>query len=246
MKRIRIVGLCLMAVFAVSAVAASGSSAASLLFKATNGNIVGGGFESLGGLSFLKTLGGSEVHCKHVDNHGKFTSSTLGEVLILFLGCSTNVFGSSVKCHNSGTEDIHLPLATTLFHLGLAHDGTNISIPAIDILLDKAVSFKCSIGTITVSGDAVGELEAPLGTQAPLNAPEKEISLVYKESSAGMQLLTEFLMPEGGLVKHHLTSLVENGLGGKETIESAETSTDTLSNFTNSAGEATEIELVEP
>jgi hypothetical protein len=245
MKIMRFVVLCLTAMLAVAGTASS-ASAGELLFKATTGNVVGGGFGILAGLTFLKTLGGSEVHCKHVDNHGKFTSTTLGEVLILFLGCSTNVFGSSVKCHNSGTEDIHLPLTTTLFRLGLAHDGSNTSIPAVDILLDKAVSFKCSIGTITVSGGAVGALEAPLGTQEPLNTPEKEVSLVYKESSAGMQLLTEFLMPGAGLVNQHLTWIVENGLGGKETIESAETLTGTLSNFTNNTGAATEIELVEP
>ncbi len=53
-------------------------------------------------------------------------------------------------------------------------------------------------------------------------------------------------MPGGGLATHHLTSLVENGLGGKETLEMAEESTSALNNFKNSAGAATELELVEP
>jgi hypothetical protein len=245
MKIVRLLVLCLTAMLALGATIASSASAEELLFKATRGTVVGGGFTMLSGLMFLRTLGGSEVHCSHVDGHGKFTSTTLGEMLVLMLGCVTNVFGSLVKCHNSGTEDIHLPLATTLFHLGLAHDGSNTSIPAVDILLDQAVSFKCSIGTITMSGDLIGALEQPLGTEEPLNTPEKETQLVFKESSSGMALLTEFLMPGVGLVNQHLTLTVENGIGGKETIESAETSTYTLGNFTNSAGEATEIEITD-
>lgn len=244
MKRISVVGMCLMAVFAISAVAASSASAGELLFKATNttggATIVGGSFESLGGLSVLRTLGGSTIHCEHVDNHGRFLSTTLGDVLILFLNCETEVFGSSVKCHNSGTQDIHLPLETTLFHLGLAHLGSNTSIPAIDILLDNTLEFKCSIATVKVSGSAIGALQVPLGTQAPLNQPEKEVNLVYNESEPGMQELTEFLMPGGTLVKQHLNSTI---LAAEE---SAEKSTDTLNKFTNSKGEATEIELVEP
>ncbi|MGA8363290.1 MAG: hypothetical protein WB709_02085 [Solirubrobacteraceae bacterium] len=241
MKRIQIVGLCLMAVFALSAFAASSASAGELLFKATTGNIVGGGFESLGGLSLLRALGGNTIHCKEVHNHGRFLSTTLGDVLILFLGCTTEVFGGTVNCQNSGTGEIHLPLATTLFHLGLAHLGTNNSIPAIDILLDEEVKFKCSISTITVKGDVVGALQLANGSQVPLSTPEKEINLVFNESELGMQQLTEFLMPGGGLVKHHLTSTI---LGSEK--ESAERSTDTLKDFKNSTGAATEVELVEP
>ncbi len=195
MKRIRIVGLCLMAVFALSAVVASSASAGELLFKASNGNIVGGSFKSLGGLSLLRTLGGSTIHCLHVDNHGKFLSTTLGDVLILFLGCTTVSFGSTVNCHNQGTNEIDLPLATTLFHLGLAHFGSNVSIPAIDILLGKTLEFKCSIATVSVKGDAIGALELTTGGQVPLNNPVSEMNLVYEESEPGMQKLTEFLMP---------------------------------------------------
>jgi hypothetical protein len=242
MKRIRIVGLCLMAVFALSAGAASSASAGELLFEAGTGNIVGGGFLSSGGLSVLQSKGGQTVHCKEVRNHGKFLSRTLGDVLIRFLGCTTAVFGSTtLNCTSTGagTGEIHLPLATTLFHLGLAHLGTNTSIPAIDILLDEELKFKCGLNSVAVKGDAIGALLVN-GSQAPLNTLEKEVTLEYKESAQGVQELQEFLMPGGGLVKQHLTSkiLLEE--------ESGETSRDTLDGFTNSAGGTTEIKLVEP
>jgi hypothetical protein len=121
MKVVRMIGLCLMAVFALSAGAASSASAGELLFKSTSGNVVGGGFLSSGGLALLRSVGGSTIHCKDVENHGKFLSTTLGIVLIRFLGCTTAAFGSTLNCTSSGasTGEIHLPLATTLFHLGL-------------------------------------------------------------------------------------------------------------------------------
>ncbi|HWY17772.1 MAG TPA: hypothetical protein VNY27_03570 [Solirubrobacteraceae bacterium] len=242
MRAVRLVGLSLMAVFAISAVAASSASAGELLFKAGTGNIVGGGFLSSGGLSVLQSKGGSKVHCKEVRSHGKFLSTTLGDVLIRFLGCTTVAFGSvTLNCTSTGagTGEIHLPLATTLFHLGLAHLGANTSIPAVDVLLDEEVKFKCGVNSVTVKGAAIGALLVN-GSQAPLNTLEKEVTLEYKESAQGVQELKEFLMPGGSLVTQHLTStiLLEE--------ESGETSKDALDGFTNSTGAATEIELVEP
>jgi hypothetical protein len=151
------------------------------------------------------------------------------------------VFGSTLNCTSSGagTGEVHLPLATTLFHLGLAHLGTNTSIPAIDILLDEGLKFKCGLNSITLKGALIGALLVN-GSQEPLNTPEKEVTLEFKESAQGVQELQEFLMPGGGLVTRHLTSTI---LAEEET---GETSKDTLDGFTNSTGAATEIELVEP
>jgi hypothetical protein len=224
----------------IELVGASSALAGELLFKAKNGNVVGGALLLSGGLQLVRTVGGSTIPCKGLDGHGKFLSTTLGDVLILFLGCTTSVFGSTLNCHNTGTNEIHLPLATTLFHLGLAHLGANTSIPAIDILLDEEVKFKCGNNTVTVKGDVIGALQEANGNQAPLNKPVSETNLVFKESAQGVQELTEFLMPGGGLVTQHLTSTI---LFEEET---GETSKNTLDGFTNSAGAATEIELVEP
>lgn len=239
MRSVRTFGLCLMVVFALSAVAASSASAGELLFKAVTGNIVGGSFESLGGLSVLRTVGGSSIHCKDVHDRGLFLSTTLGDVLIRFLGCTTEVFGSQIDCQNAGLSEIHLPLTTTLFHLGLAHLGGS-RLPAMDILLDSGVAFKCGAANVSVTGAVIGELEWPEGTPAPLNSKLKEIQLAFREAGTGKQELTLFLMPGGGLFTQHLSSLI------LREEESAETSRDTLKNFKNSAGAATEIELVEP
>ena len=171
MKRIRIVGLCLVAVFALSAAAASSASAGELLFRAVTGSIVGGGFLSTGGLSLLVTNSGKLIHCKDVVNHGLFLSSTLGNVLIRFLGCTAKE-GITVNCNSvgGGTGEIHLPLST-LFHLGLAHLGTNTSIPAIAVLLGpKGLEIECTkLVTVKVTGVAIGALQKANGEPAKLN-----------------------------------------------------------------------------
>jgi hypothetical protein len=136
MKRISIVGLCLAAVVALSAFAVSSASADLKAQLKGGGSVVGTTFLSTVTLPQLIRHNGEEVHCTHATNHGKFLTATLGDILIRFLGCTA----SGVKCNSAGagTGEIHLPLSTTLFHLGLAHlilsGGTVHRLPAIVIL----------------------------------------------------------------------------------------------------------------
>jgi hypothetical protein len=245
MKRIRIVGLCLMAVFAFSAIAVSSASASEILFEFTKGNIAEGGtFTSKGETSSkLQTLGGSTVTCTQVRDTGSFLSAHLGLALILFLGCTTIIFGGTHTCTTSGQPSGHIHLLNLVFHLGLAHLGSNTTIPAIIILLPSAgVEFNCEVGNVKVTGNVIGALQKTNGEQAPINTPEKEVNLVYKLKSTGMQELTEILMSlnGGALTTAHLTT--EDLL---ETKESGQESSDTLEGFKNSKGEETEIKLVE-
>ena len=244
MKRIRILGLCLVAVFALSATVASSALAGELLFKAVTGSIVGGGFLSTGGLTLLITHSGKELHCKDVIDHGLFLSSTLGNILIRILGCSAKE-GITVNCNTAGagTGEIHLPLST-LFHLGLAHLGSNTSIPAIVVLLGASgIEIKCtSLVTIKVTGAVIGALQNAAGEPAKLNEKVKEMNLVCKQTANGEQELRLFLMP-GGVLQTYDLSTSFNGAAAE--LSSTRT-TDTLDGFTNGAGGATEVELVEP
>jgi hypothetical protein len=90
-----------------------------------------------------------------------------------------------------------------------------------------------------VNGDLIGALLIN-GAQSPLNTPMKQFTLACKESAQGVQELQEFLMPGGGLVTQHLTASI---LANEEI---GITSEGVLTGFTNSAGGATEVELVEP
>lgn len=250
MKLVRTVGLCLMAVFALSAMAASSASAADLLAKAVTGNIVGGSFLSSGSLARLITHSGKEIHCKDVTNHGKFLSSTLGDVLIRFLGCTAKE-GLTVNCNTTGagTGEIHLSLTTTLFHFGLAHlhlagGITHRNIPAIVILLHGNVKIVCGgILNIEVRGNVIGALQKANGEPVALNESRSEVNLNFQQTANGLQHLTLILLP--GNTTATAFDLESSFAGGAFELAS-EVVNSTLNGFKNSAGEATNIELVEP
>ena len=197
MKRIRTVGLCLAAVFALSVIAASGASATDLLAR-----IAGGG--SVAGVTFLSsatllrwiTHSGTEFHCKHVTNHGLFLSLTLGIVLMRFLGCSTKFGFTTIECKtkNAAAGEIHLPLST-LFHLGLAHLGINSKIPALVILPGSATEVSCGGLVMNWTGALIGVLQKENGEPLPLSTPLGEMNLNFQQTGNGLQHLRLILMP---------------------------------------------------
>jgi len=199
MKRISIVGLFLAAVFALSAMAASSASAAGLLLARVAGgeSIAGVTFLSFVNLPLLTTHGGKLIHCKDATNHGLWLSSTLGHILVRFLGCT--VFGTGFECNTAGAAagEIHLPLATTTFHLGLAHlTLTSGNIPAIVILLEKDVNLSCAGGlaSILVLGSVIGALQLdPSEKPIPLNKPVANAILNFQQTAHGLQHLRLFL-----------------------------------------------------
>jgi hypothetical protein len=244
MKRISIVGLCLMAVFALSAFAASSASADLKAQLKGGGSVVGTTFLSSVTLPRLFTHSNSEIHCKHATNHGKFLTATLGDILIRFLGCTT----SGLKCNTpgAGTEEIHLPLST-LFHLGLAHLTSTVGrIPAIVLLLGNVIEIKCTaLATINVRGNVIGALQRN-GAAVPLNTAFEDVNLNFQQTtptSNGLQHLRLILMPgTTGLTTYDLES---NTNGGAFEL-AAEVANALLDGFTTSGGVATQIELVEP
>jgi hypothetical protein len=200
MKRISIVGLFLAAVFALSAMAASGASAAELLARpAGGGSIAGVTFLSSATLPLLTTHSGSLIHCKDATNHGLFLSATLGNILIRFLGCTIKVLTSTVECGTSGAVagEIHLPLST-LFHLGLAHLTSTVGrIPAAVVLLGRNIVLTCGPVTIEVRGSLIGALQRN-GAAVPLNTAFTDVNLNFQQTtptSHGLQHLRLFLMP---------------------------------------------------
>ena len=238
MKRISIVGLCLMAVFAFSAMAAS-SASADLKAQVKGGSIVGVTFLSSAGLAQLFTKAGSEIDCKDATNHGLFLSATLGNILIRFLGCSSS--GFSCKTVGAGAGEIHLPLST-LFHLGLAHlTGATAGVPAAVILLGKVIEIECSVLKIKVQGNLIGALQRN-GQPVPLNTPITDFNLNFQQTSNGVQHLRLILMPgTTGLSTYDL----EANLGGGFELAS-EVVNALLDGFTLPVGKEDAIEFVEP
>jgi hypothetical protein len=247
MKRISIVGLFLAAVFAFSAMAASSASAAPGLLLARvagGGSIAGVSFLSLGLTALLTTHGGHDIKCTHFRNSGLFLSSTLGNVLILFSNCTTNTEIGTLECNN-----IHLPLATTLFHLGLAHLSNTVGkIPAAVILLTKDVNISCGIAEVLVLGAVIGAFQLDLnpGFQKPipLNTPFSNAILNFEQTSFGLQHL-RLLLFEDKLNTYDLDSVTTvGGIAGPVEL-SAESALALLDLFTLNSGKHVEIELFE-
>lgn len=241
MKRISIgsLGLCLAAVFAFSAGAVSSASAAELLARpAGGGTIAGTTFLSSAGLAQLITKAGSEIHCKDATNLGLFLSSTLGNILIRFLGCST----SGLECSTGATAgEIHLPLST-LFHLGLAHlTSATAGVPAAVVLLGKNIVITCGPATIEVRGAVIGALQRN-GAAVPLNTAIKDVNLNFQQSATGVQHYRLILMPgTTGLTTYDLES--NSGLGFEL---AAEVVNALLDGFKLPSGKEDAIEFVEP
>jgi hypothetical protein len=244
MKRISIVGLFLAAVFAISAMAASSASAADLLARlAGGGSVAGTTFLSTVTLPRLFTHSGKEIHCKHATNHGLFLSATLGNVLIRFLGCTAKE-GLTAECNTTGAGpgEIHLTLST-LFHLGLAHLGTNRTIPALAILPGTIIEIKCSILTIKVRGNVIGALQKANGEPVELEKSLSAFNLNFQQTANGLQHLRLILMP--GSTTPTTYDLESSFAGGAFELAS-EVANATLDGFTTSGGVATNIEFVEP
>jgi hypothetical protein len=245
MRYVRYIGLGLMAAFALGAPAASSASVGELLARvAGGGSAAGVSFSSLGGLSSLFTHSGTKIHCKHVHNHGLFLTSTSGYILIQFLECTAN--GS--PCEGApGSNEIHVPSETTLFHLGLGQlTLTKERIPAAAILLDKDVKCEGPSGfvKVLVLGAVIGALQlSPSEQPIPLKTPFSTAILNFQQTANGLQHLRLFLLPGGELATYDLYSLSNKE---PEALLSSEVSLDLLDLFTLGNGNHIELELVEP
>jgi len=246
MKRISmILGVCLVALVAFSAVAAAGASAKEVLFKLTSGSFPAT-FTSKGGLAKLVTVGGTEVVCETVTNKGTLEDAHLGKVTILFEKCTTKTILGTFTCTTPVTPKEneskgHITITNALFHLGLADPGP---VPAILVLLPGGeIKFSCEIGEVKVTGEGVtGALQKTNGEVPKIGEAVSAANLVYEQTSNGKQKYTKFLLSlkSEELMESHLTSEI---FGTKE--EAAQVSNDTLEKFENSAKGATSIELVE-
>jgi hypothetical protein len=231
----RIVGLCLVAVFAVSAVVASSASAISFAKPAGGFPIL---FLSKGGEATFPPVGASGVRCKSFDNHGLIKTGTLGVALFLFLGCTYKVISFMFGCSNtSNPQAIDMALA---FHLGLALPG---NIPATLLLLPGGkVEIECSKGVkIVLKGSVIGllrELDTnPLKTKTKYNG----VLLAFGQTGGKQNDQTFDPSLGGGERKNvHLTQ----ELNGMAEEEIGTEMLDTLDTFKAANGEATELELL--
>jgi hypothetical protein len=164
MKIARLTGLMLVAIFAMSLVAAS-MAFAEPEFKPTTATITGAS-----GTSVLEANSGvNKVTCTSSATTGKVTSATLaGGVVVHFLGCTeTGETGSNCAVSSTNTTNSGLILTNTLhgvLGLILPKTGTGVALlllPASGKNFVTLATTACAEET-AVSGNVAGEVE-PVG-----------------------------------------------------------------------------------
>jgi hypothetical protein len=212
MKRMRIVGLALVAVLAMTALAASSASAYPPEFytKAAVGTTAPSvAFTGTLGAAFLEGKSGTKITCKAGTAVGEVVSNTKTENNVTkFTGCET----SGVPCENAAAGEIDTnTLAGTLGGLN-GPPSTKIGIRLFSQSGGRGAElakFTCAGGTVAVSvkGSVIGELSGASGKtvfEAKFGTSQK---LTFKESK-GIQTYSKFTEGEAG------TEQLESSVGG--------------------------------
>jgi hypothetical protein len=187
--------ICLVAVFAFSAIVASAASAAKPEFKPGGAHK----FTSKNGAATLEVVDGEKVTCTGGTGTGETAGTkALQKVTLSLTGCSTKAGGLKVSCGTSGTITTkelegqleYLPAGTTekvgqdLWPAGTTNkeleEGKSTKLFA---------EFKCLIVTIKVRGSVIGEIK-PVNTKVGPKEATTHFTLTY-EQAGGKQKYTE-------------------------------------------------------
>jgi len=185
----------LLAVFALSAVAASGASAAKPEFK-NHSKIK---FTSTSGAGTLETTGGAIVQCKKDTDTGEITGAKAGTGKVTFQECYT-LGNTADVCTTAGASTGDIETVALDLTLGYA-SATKGEVGPVGVLFEpeagktaNLAEFECEVGGSKLSGLAKGSVVGEIG---PLNKETTEFTITLK-GSKGVQELTKF---EGKTIK---------------------------------------------
>jgi hypothetical protein len=212
MKRIRIMGLCLVAAFAMSALASSAASAEPVFLTKT---VVAEGvkipIKGTLGAAFLEGKSGSKITCTGGTSTGEITGPKKGKNNVTtFAGCLTGEF----KCESAGQAEgviVTNPLEANLNGITSILPGERLFSEA-EGRKGKLAEFSCAGGAIPVivKGSLVGSLSGASGTNAETGKLLSVGTLAFAEAG-GIQKYTSFSEgPEKGEKEQ-----LESSVGGK-------------------------------
>jgi hypothetical protein len=191
--RIRIVGLALVAMFAIGAVVATAASAALPEQTPTTGTFTG-----TSSASTFETKSGEKVACKEGSVSGESTGAKTSKSTITFKGCEA--FG--LKCNSSGAASGTIVLNVT--GLLVYTSETEKKVGLINTLTAE-LTIKCTaFQTLKVKGSTL----CPI---TPVNTKTKAFSVVCKETK-GVQEPTEYFNEKKEKVKAPITETKGEGL----------------------------------
>jgi hypothetical protein len=200
MSRIRVIGLALVAVFAMSAIAAASASAAELEYTVFPNPIVKA---TQVGEGELETEAGRDVKCTGGSTAGKIeTAKTATANSVKFTGCKSTKFGGG-SCQSGATKgeivtneltsELVYPVGTRTLH----NQAAEVFKPKSGT---EFVKFSCEtlLGaeTLKVTGSVVCHIE-------PVNAAASKKSTLkcVRSASKGVQDLTEYETETGVVTK---------------------------------------------
>jgi hypothetical protein len=250
MKTIRIIGLCLAAVFAFSAIAvASASATPEILFKTPTGGFptkfTSKNLPSPHAIAKLVTAKHT-VECAEQTDKGTLTDAHLGTVEVTFTKCKEG----AIPCQNGATSgQIVAPLS---FHLGLEHNSSSTEVPALLLLLPEnketkvfEFKFECFGVPVVVKGSVIGLLLTLAGGSVATGIKLTSFCLTLTQAG-GVQNSKEFLLSlVGGGTGSLMTGInLTSSVAGGAAEEAGQESADAVEKFENSKKEAEEVEFV--
>jgi hypothetical protein len=149
MQRLKVLGLALVAVFALGAVVAATAGALPLVLPETTGKKSS---DSSIGATIYKTVGGKEVKCeKATGTTEEEAPKPLGPFHITFKECTATEGGLTVKCTGLGDATTGEILTLGTYHL--VYDKSSTELPVEILFLVGATHFTCGgIFLIKVEG----------------------------------------------------------------------------------------------
>jgi hypothetical protein len=214
MKRIRIMGLCLVACFAMSVVASSVASAAAPVFytKASPGEVAPTvPFTGTLGAAFLEGKSGTKITCTAGTASGEVVDATTTKNNVTtFTGCETSGF----KCNSTGQGEgviVTNVLEGTLGNVTATTAGVRL-FPEATGRGTELAAFACAGGTVPVKvkGSVIGALSGSSGKTVAEGKFGTSQKLTFAETK-GIQKYTKFLVGQGEAGEEQLESSVSGG-----------------------------------
>jgi hypothetical protein len=151
MHRLKILGLALMAVFALAAVVQATANAANMTLPEF---LTRTGWTGTSGAGVLSTAAADEIQCAAGTNEGTMEASKkLGTFVIDFTGCKSNKPVSGVNCNSTGDAE-KVILTHGSWHLVL-NTISGVDHHLIWFLIEPLV-VKCSLFEFDISGNVLG------------------------------------------------------------------------------------------
>ena len=186
MKRIRLAGLCLVAIFAASAATAASASALPEWSAPFPKPLI-----SSSGLSMLETKGGMLVECVADTNEGAVTGPNSASVKVRFRGCELVLATGKIPCMTPGAgpeEIVTFPLVGTLGYITHTPTKTVVGLDLSDPAVGVIAEFVCGEAKVKVVGSVIGKI-SPINK--PVKPPKGHFTLKFAQKK-GKQKPTNF------------------------------------------------------